>query len=162
MKENSLIIGIGNYDRQDDGVAWHILCGVAKALGRKIPQDPYEEEFEQTGEKPHLLFTLQIVPEMADLISNYDHVCFVDAHTGAIPTDLQAIEIKPSFQRSPLTHHMTPETVLSLTNTVSGCKPEGYLVSVRGYQFGFDQTLSPKTNELSISAIQEISNWLEL
>ncbi|MCD6476124.1 MAG: hypothetical protein J7K85_07700 [Anaerolineaceae bacterium] len=162
MKENSLIIGIGNYDRQDDGVAWHILCGVAKALGRKIPQDPYEEEFEQTGEKPHLLFTLQIVPEMADLISNYDHVCFVDAHTGAIPTDLQAIEIKPSFQRSPLTHHMTPETVLSLTNTVSGLQPEGYLVSVRGYQFGFDQTLSPKTNELSISAIQEISNWLEL
>ena len=162
MKENSLIIGIGNYDRQDDGVAWHILCGVAKALGRKIPQDPYEEEFEQTGEKSHLHFTLQIVPEMADLISNYDHVCFVDAHTGAIPTDLQAIEIKPSFQRSPLTHHMTPETVLSLTNTVSGCKPEGYLVSVRGYQFGFDQTLSPKTNELSISAIQEISNWLEL
>ncbi|MCD4753589.1 MAG: hypothetical protein K8R40_10995 [Anaerolineaceae bacterium] len=162
MKENSLIIGIGNYDRQDDGVAWHILCGIAKALGRKIPRDPYGEEFEPNGEKPHLLFTLQIVPEMADLISNYDHVCFVDAHTGAIPTDLQAIEIKPNYQRSPLTHHMTPETILSLTNTVSGSMPEGYLVSVRGYQFGFDQTLSPKTNELSISAIQEISNWLEL
>lgn len=162
MKENSLIIGIGNYDRQDDGVAWHILCGLAKTLGRDVPQDPYGEGFEPIGEKPHLLFTLQIYPEMAELISNYDHVCFIDAHTGAIPTELQAIKIEPDFQHSPLTHHMTPETVLSLTYTVSNSKPEGFLVSVRGYQFGFAQTLSPKTTELSVSAIQEISNWLAL
>ena len=162
MKENSLIIGIGNYDRQDDGVAWHILCGIAKALGRTVPRDPYEEGFEPDGEKPHLLFTLQIVPEMADIISSYNHICFVDAHTGAIPTDLQVIQIKPNYQRSPLTHHMTPETVLSLTHTISGCKPEAYLVSVRGFQFGFDQSLSPKTTGLAGSAIQEILNWLEL
>ena len=162
MKENSLIIGIGNYDREDDGVSWHILCGVAEGLNRKVPKDPYLDGFIPEGEKPHLLFTLQLYPEMAELISTYEHVCFVDAHTGTIPTDLQATDLHPDFQRSPLTHHMTPETVLSLTKTVTDTIPTGFLVSVRGFSFEFAQTLSPRTAELSKEAIQQVLQWLEI
>ena len=29
-----LILGYGNLDREDDGVAWHVLQGVAETLGR--------------------------------------------------------------------------------------------------------------------------------
>ena len=30
---NTLFIGYGNPDRQDDGVAWHVLTGIANQLG---------------------------------------------------------------------------------------------------------------------------------
>ncbi|MBN2046772.1 MAG: hypothetical protein JW750_02915 [Anaerolineaceae bacterium] len=159
MKNKTLIIGYGNYDRQDDGVAWHILCGIAEKLGREIP-DPYGEGFLPEGENPHLMFSLQLYPEMSHDFGQYEHICFVDAHTGAIPDDLQLIELDPYFETSPLTHHMTPQALLSLIQVVSGAAPKGILVSVRGYAFEFDYNLSEATALLAKQAIESIWQWL--
>lgn len=155
-----IIIGIGNFDRQDDGVAWHILCGVAQQLGRPVPQHPYEEAFIPEGEYPHLQFSLQLLPEMADDLAEYDHVLFVDAHTGAIPQDLQIIPIEPAHERNPLTHHMTPQTLLSLVETVYHQAPQAVLVSVRGYSFEYSNELSEATRNLGLLAVQSIMEWL--
>lgn len=155
----TIIIGYGNPDRQDDGAAWHVLAGLAKRLGRKTPQWP-DEVFDLSGENPDLLFNLQLTPELADTISHYGRVCFVDAHTGSVPNDLNVTALQPYFQTSPFTHHMTPETCLTLAETIYHARPESLLVSVRGYQFGFSHDLSEKTQALVSQAIETILAWL--
>lgn len=155
-----LILGYGNLDRQDDGVAWHILLSLANLLGRDIPSS-LEEGFKSTGQSPDLLFTLQLTPDISETIAKYDRVCFVDAHTGSVPEEVHVSEIKAHFQSSPFTHHMTPATCLTLAETIYGCTPHAILISARGYEFGFARSLSQKTNLLVRKATDIIWNWLQ-
>lgn len=161
MKNNVLIIGIGNFDREDDGVAWHILQGIKKKLGRSTAPTPYDSTDEPEGEEdPKTLFSLQLFPEMVDVVAPFTHVCFVDAHTGAIEDDLNFREVEAVNQINPLTHHMTPETLLSLANITYNTAPHSILVSVRGYSFKYRQGLSPATAELAEAAVEHIWGWL--
>jgi hydrogenase maturation protease len=154
----TLIIGFGNPDRQDDGVAWHILTRLAQEFSRPLPS--MDEGFFPGGENPDLLFVLQLIPELAETISAYQRVCFVDAHTGNVPEDVNLIEVKAEYQRSPFTHHMTADTCLSLVQTIYGQTPEAILVSIRGYEFGFSHELSPSTYQLAEQALERIMAWL--
>jgi len=156
----TIILGYGNPDRQDDGAAWHILRKLADHLGRKFPEC-CEFEFAPSGENPDLLFMLQLIPEAAETISLYDRVCFVDVHTGSIPSELQQVMIEPVMHRSPLTHHMTPDTLLALTQQVYNRSPQAILISIRGYEFGFDQSLSEATGSLVEEAVNRIVKWLQ-
>jgi hydrogenase maturation protease len=157
--KNTLIIGYGNPDRQDDGVAWHVLCETAKAMGM-TPPDNLNEPFTTLPGKPEFLFLMQLVPELGEQISHFDRVCFVDAHTGEITEEVRANEITPQYQKSPFTHHMTPQTCLEITRTVYGKDPRALLVSIRGYEFGFEDQLSNRTAQLVPVAVKKISEWL--
>jgi hydrogenase maturation protease len=126
-----LIIGYGNPDRQDDGVAWHIMYALAIKLGYPAPST-YEEEF-PANDGLDFTFSLQLTPEMAEEIAAYERVCFVDAHTGDIPREVQMIPVESEFQRSPFTHHLTAQSLLSMCETLYHKKPEAALLSVRGY-----------------------------
>ncbi|MFN8598629.1 MAG: hypothetical protein U0559_20890, partial [Anaerolineae bacterium] len=123
-----LIFGYGNFDRQDDGVAWHVLVEVAQRLGRDVPASP-DEEFPNSTESPAFQFELQLMPELAETVAQYDRVCFVDAHTGAVPNDVNVEHLTSEFQSSPFTHHMTAATLLSFAETLYGARPEAILVS---------------------------------
>jgi hydrogenase maturation protease len=158
---NTLIIGYGNPDREDDGVAWHILAALSARLGLPVP-DLYAEGFEPQGHEIDFMFRLQLMPELAEVIAGYTRVCFVDAHTGAVPNEVNVVDVSTQFQASPFTHHMTPDTCLSLSQALYGKAPEAILVSVRGYQFGFENTLSPRTAELAALAVDHIWEWLSL
>ena len=155
----ALIIGYGNPDREDDGVAWHVLGRLAKRLGRPDPAQA-AESLEGADGVPDLLCLLQLDPDLAETVADYDRVCFVDAHTGAYAEDVRFEEIAGKFQTSPFTHHMTPETVLALAATLRGHAPQGAVVSVRGYQFGFAHVLSPATAQLAKVATERIMVWL--
>jgi hydrogenase maturation protease len=157
----ALILGYGNVDRQDDGAAWHVLAGLCRKLGRPVPESP-DDEFENPGSSPDIYFLLQLTPELAEIIAAYDRVCFVDAHTGSVPEDLHKVRVNPQYQSSPFTHHMTPDTCLSLVKAIYRREVEGYLVSVRGYEFGFLHDLSPATARLAGLAVEEIYNWLQV
>ena len=154
-----MVVGFGNLDRQDDGVAWHILAGLQKRLGRPMAGSS-EDEFEFGGHSPELLFVLQLTPELAEKIAQTDRVCFVDAHTGNITEDVHAAPLSVEFQSSPFTHHMTPETCMALAKTIYGSAPPALLVSVRGYEFGFSRSLSSRTQSLVGYAVDRIWDWL--
>ena len=157
--KKTLILGYGNLDRQDDGVAWHVLEKVARKLNRELPEK-IEDTFIDLGNNPDLYFQLQLMPELADLLNDYERVCFVDAHTGAIENDLNIQTVDVEFQNSPFTHHMTPETLLCFVDTMYKQIPEAILVSIRGYEFNFERSLSAKTNELAEQAADKIIQWL--
>ena len=40
MEKKILLLGYGNPDREDDGVAWHVLKGVAEGLSLPSPATP--------------------------------------------------------------------------------------------------------------------------
>lgn len=154
-----LMIGYGNADRQDDGVAWHVLAALARRLGRAVPDAP-EEGFFPEGQAIDLWYDLQLMPEMSEDFSHYDRLCFVDAHTGNIAEEilLQAVDSSPAA--SAFTHHMTPATVVALTHSIYAKSPEAVLVSIRGYHFGFARELSEETARLVPQAVERIWEWL--
>ncbi len=159
--KKTLLLGYGNIDREDDGVAYHVLAEIARRLGRPAP-DAVEEAFDLQGEEIELLFVLQLTPELAETAAEFERICFIDAHTGAVPEEVRAVPVRQEFQTSPFTHHLTPESLLSFTGALYGQEPEALLVSVRGYSFGFSRALSPRTAELAAQAADRIWDWLEV
>jgi hydrogenase maturation protease len=158
--QKTLILGYGNPDRQDDGVAWMIVKEVAERLAIDPPSldDPLVSSM---SGNITLHVALQLLPEMAELISKYERACFVDAHTGRVPEDLSIEPLGAEFQKSPFTHHLAPQTLLSLSKTLYQNSPEAELVSVRGYEFGFTNQLSTRTRMLAYQAVKHILAWLE-
>lgn len=138
-----------------------MLATLRHLLGKPEPETS-GEVFEPHGNNPDFLFTLQLTPELAEILANYSRVCFIDAHTGSVPEEIHLRPVKVEYQRSPLTHHMTPDTLLALCMGLYNQNPEAILVSVRGYQFGFERSLSPQTQALIEPAAQKILAWLSL
>jgi hydrogenase maturation protease len=155
----TLVVGIGNPDRGDDGVAWHVLRALAQRLQRRLVEwdgeDPDPDE-----PSPHLVCMLQLTPEVAELLGEYERVCFVDAHTGAYAEELRFEPLEPDFQASPFTHHLTPPACLVLAETMYGQAPQAVVLSLRGYEFGFSHALSPATARLAETAVERIMAWL--
>jgi Ni,Fe-hydrogenase maturation factor len=174
----TLILGYGNPDREDDGVAWHILqklaahysCPVTAVDDLEVefqPEDgPETHQNDQLSSAPaapwplHLAFALQLTPEMAETLAHYERVCFVDAHTGLYDEAVRVVTLAPGYQASSFTHHLTPESCLALAQTLYGHAPAALLVSVRGYQFGYCTYLSERTAQLIPGAIAQIINWI--
>jgi hydrogenase maturation protease len=153
-----LMIGYGNPDREDDGVAWHILRELTIKLGLPSPES-YEDEFPESA-WIDFAFYLQLTPEMAEDISAYEYICFVDAHTGNIPEPVRLIDVESEFQHSPFTHHLTPQSLLSMCETIYGKKPEAVLLSVLGHRFLFSRELSKETAALVPQAVGLVWKWL--
>jgi len=154
----ALMIGYGNPDREDDGVAWHILRALTVKLGLESPES-YEDEFPDSA-LIDFAFYLQLTPEMAEEISAYEYVCFVDAHTGNIPEPVRLIDVQSEFQHSPFTHHLTPQSLLSMCETIYEKKPDAALLSVLGHRFLFTRQLSDETARLVPPAVELIWDWL--
>lgn len=153
-----LILGYGNPDREDDGVAWHILHALTIKLGLDAPKS-YEDEFPKHA-AIDLTFCLQLTPEMAEDISTYEYVCFIDAHTGSIPEPVRLIEVESEFQASPFTHHLTPQSLLSMCETIYERKPDAALLSVQGHRFLFSRQLSKETTRLVPQAVELVWEWM--
>jgi hydrogenase maturation protease len=156
---STLFIGYGNPDRQDDGVAWHVLAGIANQLG--LETSPSWEDPLPSSPEAEFAFYLQLTPELAEDLTAYERVCFVDAHTGNIPENVQLVDVTPEYQTSPFTHHLAPEMLLSMCESLYQHTPEAILISARGYQFGFETELSPFTGSLVTEAVERAVGWLK-
>jgi len=154
-----LLLGYGNPDREDDGVAWHILRALTIKLGL-VPPESYEDEFPESAQID-FAFHLQLTPEMAEDVASYEYICFIDAHTGNIPEAVRLIDVESEFQNSPFTHHLTPQSLISMCETIYGNKPDAVLLSVLGHRFLFTRELSPETAALVPHAVELIWDWMK-
>lgn len=154
-----LILGFGNPDRQDDGVAWHVLRELMVSYGMPKPETLDIDDF-LSDQSVHFQFQLQLLPEIADDLNKYERAVFIDAHTGAVPLDVNVTEVKPEFQKSPLTHHLTANSLLAITQKIHNSYPKSILISIRGHAFAFSQELSPNTQDLVSIAVDTIQNWI--
>ncbi len=155
----TLVMGFGNLDRADDGVAFHVVNAFRHRLGQASLEED-DTGLEELGAPVDSVFIGQLVPEMIDLLEEYDRVVFVDAHVDPALDDLYCAAVSPDEAGLTFTHHMSPATLLAFFKALNGRDIEGHLVSIRGRDFDFHRDLSPETISLVEPAVDRILGLL--
>lgn len=129
---NTLIIGIGNNTRQDDGLGWKFLA--------LLEEDGFTAD--------NLVCKYQLMVEDAELISEFDVVIFVDAYKSELENGFAFERIYPAEEVSFSTHSVPPNQILNLCETLYAKKPKAYLMKIQGYNWdiNFDLSKTAKTN----------------
>jgi len=157
----TIIIGYGNIDRSDDGVACEVINLVRQNLGQKILEDG-DMGLENLDGEIDSIFLPQLVPEIMELITGYEQIIFVDAHAGDDMEDLNCSKVTPKYVCATFTHHLTPDALLAFLKTLYQHEPEAYIVSVRAHDFDFKRSFSPKTQSLLRPASDKIMQLLKI
>ena len=130
--EKTLMIGIGNSGRSDDGLGWAFVEAVEKANWFTGPT----------------LLRYQLQVEDADLIRNYENVIFVDASAKDIPEGFKWEEVLPEDEFEYTTHQLSPGAVLHLCEFIYKRKPRAYLMSIsaENWELGLELGRKAKKN----------------
>jgi hydrogenase maturation protease len=155
----TLVVGYGNPDRQDDGVAWQVIAAIRQRLGQP-PLGEEETGLEQLEGEADSIQLLQLGPELLDTAAKYERLIFVDAHVRDDQKDLAWETIEAEAAPAAFTHHMTPAMFLALLEALYRARPAGRILSVRGYRFDFERGLSAATRALVEPAAGLIVQWL--
>ena len=155
----TLLLGFGNPDRGDDGVAWHIQKKIAELSGYARENELFGSEIVKLNDALHIWFNLQLIPEVAEDLVNYQKAIFLDAHTSEIKDEIRIVKVEPDYQRSPFTHHLTAATCLALAKSLYGRTPQATLISIRGTDFSFTHALSKQTARLADQVVKLIMSW---
>lgn len=158
---HTLVIGFGNIDRADDGVAYSVI----NALRRRLGQEPLKEDetgLDELGAEVDSVFLSQLTPELMEVLAGYRLVVFVDAHVYENVDTLHCRPVSPEYTPSTFTHHLTPAAFLALLKTLYRLEPAGHLVSIRGRDFDFHRNLSPETEALVGPAVEYILRLLRI
>ena len=123
----TLLIGIGNSARRDDGLGWAFLDAIQK-----------EERF--AGE---LAYRYQLQVEDADVIRNYENVIFVDALHRQVEGGFYWKPCLPVATFGFTTHAVDPESVVALCQELFGEAPDAYTLGIEGQAWGLEEGLSP-------------------
>ncbi|MGB5058118.1 MAG: hydrogenase maturation protease, partial [Candidatus Promineifilaceae bacterium] len=108
---NRLLIGYGNPLRGDDGIGWRVVEEIAN---RQSPIANGQWDNPHSALRtPQLIAVHQLLPELAEPISETDLVIFVDASVEGEPGAIQVRTIEPAPPRiGAFTHHFDPAGVL--------------------------------------------------
>lgn len=151
----TIIIGLGNMDRADDGAGREIINLLRTERGLESLDDTHAG-IEPLSENTDVLCLMQLAPEIMETLVHYERVVFVDAHAAENMDDLHCARIHPDYVQSTFTHHMTPSSLLAFLQILYGHEPEASLLSVRGHDFDFKRGLSPATGSLLPAAVARI------
>ena len=125
-----LIVGYGNPLRGDDGVGPR----AAEALAARWPESLVRVETSH-----------QLLVEMAEAAAESDFAVFIDAGRDGEAGEVRAVPVGiVELGRSSLTHHVTPETLLAVSQSLYGRRPGAILATVGGADFGHGEKFSPK------------------
>lgn len=126
--DNTLIVGIGNNTRQDDGLGWCFL--------ELLEKDRFNQE--------NLLYKYQLMVEDAEVVSNYETVIFIDADKSNLVENFSLENILPSEEVTFSTHAVPPNQILNLCESIYHKKPKAYLIRIKGYVWDIEIGLSEK------------------
>jgi hydrogenase maturation protease len=157
----TLVMGYGNLDRGDDGVAFHVVNALRGRLGQK-PLSEDETGLQELGFEPDSVFLRQLLPEWLETAAAYDRLIFIDAHVHEDAPDLFCVPVVPEFVSSPFTHHVTPAAFMAFVRTLYDRQPAGQILSIRGRDFDFCRGLSAEASRQVPPAVETILRVVEL
>lgn len=140
MKNNTLVVCIGNDLRGDDGFA--------KAVGEKLLNQNIAQ----------VLFVHQLLPEHVLEIVKYDFIIFVDAKLGKDIGKIEVLDI--SIQDAKLEafgHYQTPANIVFLANTLYSKELKACIVTVETIYFDDIDCLSKEILSCVDKCILEIT-----
>lgn len=142
------VIGIGNIDREDDGVG-HVI---AESLKRLHPNW-------------NVSLVRQLLPEMVAWVSDCDQLIFVDAAVDLMP-GIVVLDQVSAATTTLISHQMAPAQLMTLaelirTGHASTSKlPDAWCVKIGVGRLGFGRQLSADVQasvEVAIEAVERIA-----
>ena len=137
----TLLFGIGNSGRSDDGLGWEFLDKIK-------PNLPIDFDME---------YRYQLQIEDAELAKQYQRVLFIDAHKNNFKKGYLFEECHPKATDSFTSHELDPQTVLYLTDAIYNKYPKAYTLGITGENFSLAMGLS-KQAELNLSNALDFFN----
>lgn len=129
MTMHTLIIGIGNPIRGDDGLGWEAI----RLLSQQI-DDP----------RVQLLTCQQLTMDLIEYFENVDRVYFIDARMGDPAGELKYFPIEPdTCLQTAVSHFFDPRNLMAAAQALYGHHPVGGLFSVNAQSFDFGEELTP-------------------
>ncbi len=136
----ALVIAIGNTLRRDDGIARH----VSELLSSR-------PDVETRG-------VLQLTPEMAEEITCYDTVIFMDADVSVKRLSIEPVAAAASH--SGLTHVSRPSEIVALARALFAFSGQAYVCRIPARDLSGGEQLSRRTKQLAVSAAQLVLETL--
>ena len=133
-KSKTLLFGIGNCGRADDGLGWAFLDKIKSYL-------PINYDIE---------YRYQLQVEDAELVKQYQRVIFIDAHETKFKKGFIYKKCSPKATDSFTSHELDPQSVLYLTDTIYNKHPKAFTLGITGENFCLAMGLS-KYAELNLS-----------
>ena len=126
-EHKTLIFGIGNVGRKDDGIGWAFL-----------------DDLKTENIDCDIAYRYQLQVEDAELLCNYEKVIFIDSSKEDIDNGFYFKTCESSDEFSFSTHELAPQTVLFLAKELYQHSPKAFILGVQGYQWNLEQGLSEK------------------
>jgi len=140
----TLLIGIGNNGRADDGLGWAFL-------------DRVQQEMDFPGQ---LEYRYQLQVEDAELISRAERVVFVDSYQGGLPGGFQWKPCEPAADVEFTSHVLPPGVILQLSRDLYGKSPPADLLLIQGRSWDLHTGLSTAAERHLERAVQFLSKTL--
>ena len=138
----TLVIGYGNTLRGDDGAGIRAAERVAACLP-----------------DVDCLCVHELQPELAETISLYDNVFFLDATIRS--ERLQQSTLEPGSAAPDGSHTLTPATLLSLSQTLYRRLPQSAtLIEIPALKCDFGEKLSPETEDFVNACVEQVQHSL--
>jgi hydrogenase maturation protease len=157
---STILIGYGNRERCDDGVAYHVIEAVRQRMRHRGTSAVGAGPATSRGGITAMFFP-QLLPELAPELAAHDRLVFVDAHVDPGLGRINWRHLQPGGHFSPLTHHLSPEALMALCALYRRHPPVGDLLSVRGHVFGHGRHLSAETSALITEAALQVVGFIE-
>lgn len=143
-KFRSLVIGLGNTLRGDDG------AGPAAAEMLR--------SFGDAGVRVRVVH--QLTPELIDEMKDSQRVLFIDASVSAGDARIEWRRLEPRQSCRALGHHQPPENLLALLQDLEGHVPEAWVLTLPGMSFHHGEGLTPMARESVSTSMASIREWL--
>lgn len=126
----TLVLGIGNSGRQDDGLGWAYV-------------DRLEAHLEaHGGPTAQLRRAYQLNLEDADLIHHYERVLFVDATKDPAVGTFAVTRPAPRMDLTFTSHAVSVPAILATARQCFDTVPDAYLLAIRGYAWELREGLT--------------------
>lgn len=136
----SLIYGIGNIGRQDDGLGWEFIDWLeSNALCARAEKVKF----------------YQLNLEDADLISHKRKVLFIDASRDTALDHFRLYKTEPKMDFSFTSHAMSIETIMATCGQCFDRIPEVHVLAIRGYEWELQIGLTARAqHNLALASAQ--------
>lgn len=128
----SLIYGIGNVGRQDDGLGWAFIDWL---------------EAEALCTRAEILRHYQLHLEDAELISHKKSVLFVDATKDASVKSFGLERVEPRMDFSFTSHAISVPAIMATCQQCFQRLPEVYVLAIRGYEWDLKMGLTQNAKQ---------------
>jgi len=144
---SSLIYGIGNVGRRDDGLGWAFIDRLETR--QPLPRTTLHRNY-------------QLNLEDADLIQGFARVLFVDATKDPAVSSFALTRPEPKLDFSFTSHAMSVPSILATANQCFGYVPEVYLLAIRGYEWELQMGLTESAEQNLCDSVDFVSSAFTL